>query len=85
MAPAWGHVHFWGRLLHPSSALLICLTAIVVIQFLGYAGLGLVFLLLLTGIRGLLPGWWKLLRRAMVRQGVLVDVPLLASFPEGDT
>lgn len=63
MAPAWGHVHFWGRLLHPSSALLICLTAIIVVQFLGYAGLGLVFLLLLTGIRGLLPGWWKLLRR----------------------
>lgn len=50
-------------ILHPSSALLICLMAIVVIQFLGHAGLGLVFVLLLSGFRSLFAGWWKLLRR----------------------
>ena len=49
--------------MHPSSALLVCLTGIVVIQFLGYGGLGVVALLLLSTIRRILPGWRVLLRR----------------------
>lgn len=49
--------------LHPSSALLVCLTGIVVIQFLGYCGLGLVLLLLLSTFRRILPRWRILLRR----------------------
>ena len=61
--PAWGHVHFGAGFLHPSSALLVCLTGIVVIQFLGFGGLGLVLLLLLSTLRQILPGWWVLLRR----------------------
>ena len=61
--PAWGHVHFGAGFLHPSSALLVCLTGIVVIQFLGYGGLGLVLLLLLSTFRQVLPRWWVLLRR----------------------
>ncbi|MBP5998165.1 MAG: hypothetical protein KA535_09450 [Azonexus sp.] len=63
MAPAWGHVHFRAGFLHPSTVLLVCLTGIVVIQFLGYGGLGLVLLLLLSTFRRILPGWRVLLRR----------------------
>ena len=49
--------------MHPSSALLISLTAIVVIQFLGLAGLALVFAVLLLAVRNSAAGWWRLLRR----------------------
>jgi energy-coupling factor transporter transmembrane protein EcfT len=49
--------------LHPSSALLVCLTAIAVIQFLGYVGLGVVLLLLLARFGQVFPRWWVLLRR----------------------
>lgn len=61
--PVRGHVHFWGGFLHPSSALLVCLTGIVVIQFLGYNGLGLVLFLLMATFQRVLPRWWVLLRR----------------------
>jgi energy-coupling factor transporter transmembrane protein EcfT len=56
-------VHFWERFLHPASALLICLTVIVAIQFSGPAGLALVLLALVLEGRRVLPGWWTLLRR----------------------
>jgi hypothetical protein len=56
-------VHFLGRFLHPASALLICLTSIVAIQFFGPVGLTLVLLALVVGGRRLLTGWWALLRR----------------------
>ncbi len=49
--------------MHPSSALLISLIAIVVIQFLGLAGLALVFAALLLAVRNSAAGWWRLLRR----------------------
>ena len=49
--------------MHPSSALLISLIAIVVIQFLGLAGLALVFAVLLLAVRNSAAGWWRLLRR----------------------
>jgi len=49
--------------LHPSSALLVSLIAIVVIQFLGLAGLALVFAALLLAARQVAAGWWRLLRR----------------------
>jgi len=49
--------------LHPSSALLISLIAIVVIQFLGLAGLALVFAVLLLAVQNSAAGWWRLLRR----------------------
>jgi len=49
--------------LHPSSALLVSLIAIVVIQFLGLAGLALVFAVLLLATRNSVAGWWRLLRR----------------------
>jgi len=49
--------------LHPSSALLVSLIAIVVIQFLGLAGLALVFAVLLLAARKAAAGWWRLLRR----------------------
>lgn len=61
--PARGHVHFLGRFLHPASALLICLTSIVAIQFFGPSGLALVLLALVVDGRRVLPGWWALLRR----------------------
>lgn len=49
--------------MHPSSALLVSLIAIVVIQFLGLAGLALVFAVLLLAARKAAAGWWRLLRR----------------------
>ena len=49
--------------MHPAAALLVCLTAIVVIQFLGWPGLALVFPVLLLARRKSIPGWWHLLRR----------------------
>ncbi|MGB8146906.1 MAG: hypothetical protein WCF00_00835 [Azonexus sp.] len=48
--------------MHPSSALLVSLIAIVVIQFLGLAGLALVLAVLLAA-RSAAAGWWQLLRR----------------------
>ena len=62
MAPAWGHVHSGAGVLHPSSALLVCLIAVVAIQFLGLAGLALVASVLLT-LSNAGGGWWRLLRR----------------------
>ena len=49
--------------MHPSAALLVCLIAIVVIQFLGWLGLALVFPVLLLATRKSISGWWHLLRR----------------------
>ena len=49
--------------MHPSSALLVSLIAIVVIQFLGLAGLALTFAVLLLVARNSAAGWWRLLRR----------------------
>jgi len=49
--------------LHPSAALLVCLIAIVVIQFLGWLGLALVFPALLLATRKSISGWWHLLWR----------------------
>jgi len=49
--------------LHPSTALLVTLIAIVVIQFLGMAGLVSVSVLLLLTIQKTATGWWQLLRR----------------------
>jgi hypothetical protein len=49
--------------LHPAAALLVCLIAIVVIQFLGWLGLALVFPVLLLATRKPISGWWHLLRR----------------------
>ena len=52
-----------GPPLHPSCALLVCLTAIAVIQFLGHVGLGMVLLVLLLRFDLVFPRWWALLRR----------------------
>ncbi len=49
--------------MHPAAALLACLIAIVVIQFLGWLGLALVFPVLLLATRKSISGWWHLLRR----------------------
>ena len=49
--------------MHPSSALLVCLIAMVAIQFLGPAGLALLAPLVLLVARHALGGWWRLLRR----------------------
>lgn len=49
--------------MHPAAALLVCLTVIVVVQFLGWTGGALVFAVLLLAARGSLRGWWHLLRR----------------------
>jgi energy-coupling factor transporter transmembrane protein EcfT len=49
--------------LHPSCALLVCLTAIAVIQFLGHVGLGMVLLVLLARFDLVFPRWCTLLRR----------------------
>jgi len=48
--------------LHPSSALLVCLIAVVAIQFLGLAGLALVASALLA-LSNSGRGWWRLLCR----------------------
>ncbi len=61
--PRVGPCAFSGLPLHPSTALLVCLMAIVVIQFLGQAGLGVLLLLLLASYDLMLPRWWALLRR----------------------
>ena len=58
-----GPCAFSGPPLHPSCALLVCLTAIAVIQFLGHVGLGMVLLLLLARFALVFPRWWVLLRR----------------------
>lgn len=53
-----------GRiLLHPAAALLVCLIAIVIIQFLGWAGLASAFPVVLLAARKSVLGWWNLLRR----------------------
>ena len=52
-----------GSPLHPSSALLVCLMTIAVIQFLGYAGLGVVLLLLLAKGAQVFPRWQTMLWR----------------------
>ena len=49
--------------LHPSSALLVCLIAIVAIQFPGLPGLALLAPAVLLVARHALAGWWRLLRR----------------------
>ena len=49
--------------MHPSCAMLVCLTAIAVIQFLGHVGLGMVLLVLLARFDLVFPRWWALLRR----------------------
>ena len=49
--------------MHPSSALLVSLITIVVIQFLGLAGLALALVVLLLAARNSVAGWWRLLRR----------------------
>ena len=49
--------------MHPAAALLVCLTVIVVSQFLGWPGVVLVFAVLLLAARESLPEWWHLLRR----------------------
>lgn len=49
--------------MHPAAALLVCLTAIVVIQFLGWPGLALASSVLLLARRDSLSGWWHMLRR----------------------
>ena len=49
--------------MHPSCALLVCLTAIAVIQFLGHVGLGMVLLVLLARFDLVFPRWLVLLRR----------------------
>ncbi len=49
--------------MHPSTALLVTLIAIVVIQFLGMAGLVSVSVLLLLTIKKSATGWWQLVRR----------------------
>ena len=49
--------------MHPSSALLVCLIAMVAIQFLGPAGLALLVPALLLVARHALGNWWRLLRR----------------------
>lgn len=55
---------FWGAVfLHPAAALLVCLIAIVVIQFLGWAGLALAFPVALLAARRSILAWWNLLRR----------------------
>ena len=43
--------------------MLVCLTAIAVIQFLGHVGLGMVLLVLLARFDLVFPRWWALLRR----------------------
>ena len=49
--------------MHPSSALLVSLIAIVVIQFLGLTGLALMFAVLLAARKNAAARWWQLLRR----------------------
>ena len=49
--------------MHPSTALLITLIAIVAIQFIGLAGLVTVFVLQLLAVRHSFADWWRLVRR----------------------
>jgi len=56
-------VHFGAVSLHPAAALLACLTAIVVIQFLGWPGLALAFPVVMLTARESLSRWPYLLRR----------------------
>ena len=49
--------------MHPSTALLITLIAIVAIQFIGLAGLAAVFVLQLLAVRHSFTGWLLLVRR----------------------
>ena len=49
--------------MHPAAALLVCLIAIVVIQFLGWAGLASAFPVALLAARRSILAWWNLLRR----------------------
>lgn len=57
-------MHFWGLILHPSTALVVWLSAVLAAQFVGYAGLASMALAVLgttpqaTGI------WWSNIRRA---------------------
>lgn len=63
--------------MHPSSALLVSLIAIVVIQFLALAGLALTFAVLLLAARNSVAGWWRLLRRM---RWLLVSVWLILAY-----
>ena len=49
--------------MHPSSALLVCLIAMIAIQFLGLPELALLTPALLLVARHALANWWRLLRR----------------------
>ena len=49
--------------MHPSTALLITLIAIVAIQFIGLAGLVAVFVFQLLAVRRSFVDWWRLVRR----------------------
>lgn len=49
--------------MHPSTALLVTLIAIVAIQFVGLAGLVSVLATLMLVVRHLAVGWWRLVRR----------------------
>ncbi|HEX9194780.1 MAG TPA: hypothetical protein VF854_02060 [Azonexus sp.] len=62
--------------MHPSSALLVSLIAIVVIQFLGLTGLALVFAVLLA-VRSAAARWWQLLRRMRL---LLLSVWLILAY-----
>jgi energy-coupling factor transporter transmembrane protein EcfT len=57
--------------------LLVSLIAIVVIQFLGLAGLALTFAVLLLAARNSAAGWWRLLRRM---RWLLVSVWLILAY-----
>ena len=63
MAPQ-GAVFFWGRKLHPSSALIVWLLAVVGVQYAGYAALGVLILIALVSSRKVLGVWLKYVSRA---------------------
>ena len=67
MNSAWprkGLCAFLGFDLHPSSALLAWLASVLAVQFLGYAGLGVLALGLLLSSFSMLSLWFTYLRRA---------------------
>lgn len=67
MNSAWprkGLCAFWELELHPSSALIAWLASVLAVQFLGYAGLGALALVLLLSSFSIVPLWFAYLRRA---------------------
>lgn len=57
-------MHFWEPVLHPSSALIVWLAAVLAVQFVGYSALGLLVLAIVISLPKIVHSWLGYCRRA---------------------